>query len=96
MIRAWNTAKIPHLVVTDFDSLTTSTDRAILVGAKAAGYAVPNDPLLAKVDAALDKGEAEFSTAAVEASTTFKTSGLNVFVFTSDLITTVKNFQVQK
>ena len=30
MIRAWNAAKIPHLVVTDFDSLTTSTDRAVV------------------------------------------------------------------
>lgn len=85
MIRAWGSAKIPHLVVTDFDSLTTSTDRAILVGAKAAGYAVAVDPLYAKVDSALDKGEPEFSAAAIEAGAAFRTSGLNVFVFTSDL-----------
>ena len=32
MIRAWSAAKIPHLVVTDFDSLTKSTERAVLVG----------------------------------------------------------------
>jgi putative ATP-dependent endonuclease of OLD family len=85
MIRAWNTAKIPHLVVTDFDSLTASTDRAIVTGAKAAGYTFATDPLYAKVDAVLDKGEAEFLTVAVEAREAFKASGLNLFVFTSDL-----------
>lgn len=85
MIRAWNTAAIPHIVVTDFDSLTAETDRAILAGAKAAGYVFPSGPLVAKVDAALDKTETEFTAAAIEATATFKTSSLNVFVFTSDL-----------
>lgn len=67
MIRAWNTAKIPHLVVTDFDSLTKLTDRTVLVGAKAAGYALTGEAAFhAKVDAALDKGEAEFSAGAVD------------------------------
>ena len=86
MIRAWGSAKIPHLVVTDFDSLTKSCERAILVGAKAAGYAVSGEPAFhLKVDGALDKGEAEFSAVAEEATTLLKTSGLNIFVFTSDL-----------
>lgn len=86
MIRAWSSAKIPHLIVTDFDSLTKSTDRAILTGAKDAGYTVVGEAaLLAKVDAALDKGEAEFSDAASHATALFSTAGLNVFVFTSDL-----------
>jgi putative ATP-dependent endonuclease of OLD family len=85
MIRSWNTAKIPHLVVTDFDSLTASTDRAVFVGAKAAGYTFAADPLYSKVDAVLDKGEAEFSVVAAEIGEAFKASGLNVFIFTSDL-----------
>jgi len=86
MIRAWRAANIPHLVVTDFDSLTTSTDRAVIVGAEAAGYSLSGKAALhTKVDAALDKDEADFNAAAVEAKTQFATAGLNVFVFTSDL-----------
>src|SRR5439155_1104275 len=70
MIRAWATAKIPHLVVTDFDSLTKVTERAILAGAKAAGYALTGETAFhAKVDLVLDKGEAEFSTIASDATT---------------------------
>ena len=95
MIRAWNAAKIPHLVVTDFDSLTKATDRAILVGAKAAGYLLTGEAgLHTKIDAALDKGEAEFGAAAEEATALFESAGLKVFVFTSDLensLITAKN-----
>ncbi len=86
MIRSWREAKIPHLIVTDFDSLTTSTDRAVIVGAEAAGYVLPGKAALhAKIDAALDKDEKEFNAAALEAKTQFSAAGLNVFVFTSDL-----------
>ena len=86
MIRAWRLANIPHLIVTDFDSLTTSTDRAVIVGAEAAGYVLPGKAALhAKIDAVLDKDEADFNAAALEAKTQFAASGLNVFVFTSDL-----------
>ncbi len=70
MLRAWKEAGIPHLVVTDFDSLTTSTDRAVIVGAEAAGYILPAKATLqAKIDAALDKDEAAFKDAAKEATT---------------------------
>ena len=86
MIRAWSAAEIPHLVVTDFDSLTKSTDRAVLVGAKAAGYSLTGETAFhAKIDAALDKGEAEYGAIASEATTQLTSAGLNVFVFTSDL-----------
>jgi putative ATP-dependent endonuclease of the OLD family len=86
MVRAWATAKIQHLVVTDFDSLTKSTERAILVGAKAAGYSITQElSFHAKVDAVLDKSEKDFSAIATEASSFFTSAGLNVFVFTSDL-----------
>ena len=86
MIRAWRAANIPHLIVTDFDSLTTSTARAVIVGAEAAGYSLPGKAALhAKIDAALDKDEAEFNAAALETNTQFSAAGLNVFVFTSDL-----------
>jgi len=86
MIRAWSAASIPHLVVTDFDSLTKSTERAVLTGAKAAGYSLTGELAFhAKVDAALDKTEAEFSDAAADATTLFNSAGLNVFVFSSDL-----------
>jgi len=86
MIRAWGEGKMPHLVVTDFDSLTTSTGRAIQTGAKAAGVSLVGEATLnAKVDAALDHGEAEFSAAAKAASETFGAAGLPVFVFSSDL-----------
>jgi putative ATP-dependent endonuclease of OLD family len=86
MIRAWGAAKIPHLVVTDFDSLTKSTERAVLVGAKAAGYVLSGEAAFhAKVDAALDRGESEFSASATAATALFNSAGLNVFVFTSDL-----------
>lgn len=86
MIRAWATARIPHLVVTDFDSLTKSTERAIIRGAKDAGYKLTGEqPLCAKVDAALDKGESDYEAVAKDATAIFATAGLNVFVFTSDL-----------
>lgn len=86
MIRSWNTAKIPHLVVTDFDSLTKSRGRAVLLGAKDAGYSITGEAAYyARIDAVLDKDEAEFSAVASEATTQFASSGLNLFVFTSDL-----------
>lgn len=86
MIRAWSSAKIPHLIVTDFDSLTKSTDRAVLKGAKDAGYSIVGESgFLTKVDAVLDKGEPEFSDAATIATAFFSAAGLNVFVFSSDL-----------
>ncbi|HTV40479.1 MAG TPA: AAA family ATPase [Candidatus Sulfotelmatobacter sp.] len=86
MICAWKTANIPHLVVTDFDSLTTDTDRAIIQGAHDAGYShASRASLQSTADAALDKGESEFCTAALAAEKYFKNAGLNVFIFTSDL-----------
>ena len=86
MIRAWKDAKIPHLIVTDFDSLTTSTDRAVIVGAESAGYTLQGKSALnAKIDAALDKDEKDFNSAALEANNQFSAAGLNLFVFTSDL-----------
>jgi putative ATP-dependent endonuclease of OLD family len=86
MIRAWNSARIPHLVVTDFDSLTTTSDRAVIVGAKAAGYTLTGEPAFrAKIDAALHRDEADFSAAAIDATAQFSDADLNVFVFTSDL-----------
>ena len=86
MIRAWSTANIPHLVVTDFDSLIADSDRPILRGAKDAGYTHPSEAALkTTIDAALDKTEAEFMAAASASEKHFKDAGLNVFVFTSDL-----------
>lgn len=86
MIRAWKEAKIPHLILTDFDSLVTTTGRAVLTGAKAAGYAIPGEAaLLAKIDWCLDKGETEFTAAAIESTKQLAAAGLNVFVFSSDL-----------
>jgi hypothetical protein len=86
MIRAWGAAKIPHLVVTDFDSLTKSTERAILVGTKDAGYSLKGEAAFnAKVDNALDKDEKQFSDVAIEATNLFASVGLNMFVFTSDI-----------
>ncbi len=86
MIRAWSSANIPHLVVTDFDSLTSPSQRPVIAGAKAAGYVLSGEPSLhTKIDSALDKGEAEFKAAALEATAQLKAAGLNVFVFTSDL-----------
>jgi predicted ATP-dependent endonuclease of OLD family len=87
MIKAWGAAKIPHLVVTDFDSLMKSTERAILVGAKDAGYKLTNEQSFhAKVDDVLDKSdEKAFSVIASDARGLFSPAGLNVFVFTSDL-----------
>ena len=86
MIRAWRDAEIPHLVVTDFDSLTTSTQRAVLVGAKAAGYPIVGEAALhVVIDAALDKDELQFREAANEAEKKLRAAGLNTFVFTSDL-----------
>jgi hypothetical protein len=86
MIRAWNTANIPHLVVTDFDSLIAEADRPILRGAKDAGYShASQQAVMETIDAALDKTEAEFINAAAASEKYFKDAGLNVFVFTSDL-----------
>jgi hypothetical protein len=95
MIKAWASAKIPHLVVTDFDSLTKETDRAILVGAKAASYPLNGELAFhAKVDAVIDKDEAAYSGVAKDSSIFFNSAGVNVFVFTSDLeyaLVTAKN-----
>lgn len=86
MIRAWSSAKIPHLIVTDFDSLTKSTDRAVMIGAKNAGYTLVGEAaFVSKVDAAVDKDEPEFADAAASATALFSSAGLNVFVFSSDL-----------
>lgn len=86
MIRAWSAANIPHLVVTDFDSLTKSAERAVLFGAKAAGYSLTGEAAFyEQVDAVLDKDEAAFSEVAKDAATLFNSAGLKVFVFTSDL-----------
>ncbi|MDQ6632228.1 MAG: AAA family ATPase, partial [Verrucomicrobiota bacterium] len=86
MIRAWNTANIPHLVITDFDSLIAEADRPILRGAKDAGYSHPSGTdVMATIDAALDKPEAEFMVAAAASEKYFRDAGLKVFVFTSDL-----------
>jgi predicted ATP-dependent endonuclease of OLD family len=86
MIRAWNTANIPHMVVTDFDSLIANADRPILRGAKDAGYSHTSlSTVTATIDTALDKTEAEFTAAATASEKYFKDAGLNVFVFTSDL-----------
>ena len=61
-------------------------DVAQSVGAKAAGYLLTSETTFhAKVDTVLDKGEAEFSEVAVDATALFDSAGLNVFVFTSDL-----------
>lgn len=86
MIRAWGNAKIPHLIVTDFDSLTKSTERAVLTGVKDAGYTLTGEAgLLNKIDSALDREEEAFADAALSATTLFNSAGMNVFVFTSDL-----------
>jgi hypothetical protein len=86
MIKAWKTARIRHLVVTDFDSLTAETDRAILQGTKNAGYTHSSETALqATVDDALDKSDSDFAEAALAAETYFRNAGIDVFVFTSDL-----------
>lgn len=96
MLRAWSTAKIPHLVVTDFDSLTKESERALLTGAKAAGFSLKAEQTFhSKVDFAVDKGEKEFSKVASDATSYFSEADLNVFVFTSDLefaLVTSSNF----
>lgn len=86
MIRALSTARIPHLILTDFDSLTVETDRAIITGAKAAGHSLQDERAFhAKIDDSLDKGESEHVVIAEEARAGFAAVGLNVFVFSSDL-----------
>ena len=86
MIRAWNTAGIRPLVVTDFDSLTAGAERAIIRGTKDAGYILPKEAQFLKdVDDAIDKDEEAYSRVASQATTFFKAAGVDVFVFTSDL-----------
>jgi len=86
MIRAWSSASIPYLIVTDFDSLIAENNRPIFRGAKDAGYAVSTPTAVTRtIDGALDKTETEFAAAAIATENYFKDAGLNVFVFTSDL-----------
>ncbi len=87
MMRAWHNARIPHLIVTDFDSLTKSTDRAVIQGAKDAGYSMELEEAFKQtVDKALEVGNAAaFEGAAIDATKKFAATGLNVFVFSSDL-----------
>jgi len=86
MIRAWNTAGIRPLVVTDFDSLTTSGERAVIRGIKEAGYTLTRENnFLKEVDDAIDKDEEAYTKVAETATTFFKSAGIDVFVFTSDL-----------
>ena len=86
MIRAWNTAGLKPLVVTDFDSLTSGGERAIVRGVKDAGYQVTRESqFLKEIDDAVDKDEEAYSRIAIQATSFFKTAGIDVFVFTSDL-----------
>jgi putative ATP-dependent endonuclease of OLD family len=43
MIKAWRPTNIPHLVVTDFDSLTAPNQRPIIRGIRDAGYNLPRE-----------------------------------------------------
>jgi putative ATP-dependent endonuclease of OLD family len=86
MLKAWSTAKLLPLIVTDFDSLTASGERAVIRGLKDAGYSFTKEAaFLKEVDDAIDKNEDAYSKVAAQAAGFFKSAGLEVFVFTSDL-----------
>ncbi len=86
MINCWKELKIPHLVVTDFDSLTAGSDRAMNTGAKAAGYLLNAEQLLNQnVDDAIQKDEGEYRKIAIQAANFYARSGLEVFIWTCDL-----------
>jgi len=86
MIRAWSSAGIRPLIVTDFDSLTSGGERAIVRGIREAGYALTKESqFLKEVDDAVDKDEAAYVSVATNATDFFKSAGIDVFVFTSDL-----------
>jgi putative ATP-dependent endonuclease of the OLD family len=86
MIRAWSTAGIRPLVVTDFDSLTVNGERAIFKGVKDAGFSLTKETqFLKEIDDAIDKDEDLYASIADKARAFFEHAGIDVFVFTSDL-----------
>jgi hypothetical protein len=85
MLLSIKDAGIPFMVVTDFDSLTKETDRAILTGLKAAGFTLAEKTLIKEIDESILKGESEFRATAKNVSRTALKAGVNLFVFPSDL-----------
>lgn len=86
MIKSWKGAAIPHLVVTDFDSLLKEHDRAIISGLRAAGCTLDVNSLCQEIDKVIDKSqESEYEKVARGCEKIFKDHGFNVFIFTSDL-----------
>jgi len=88
MIRSWENLTIPHLIVTDFDSLTKDSERAIIRGLRGVNLRLPakeEETLLRDIDSVVDKSDKDFETIAKTISEKFKRIGVNLFIFTSDL-----------
>ncbi len=86
MMKAWQAASIPFLIVTDFDSLIAADQRPMFKGAADAGFThQTRQSVYNAIDLAQDKSEEEFERAAIMAEDYFRSAKLNVFVFRSDL-----------
>lgn len=86
MLEAWNGFSFPYLIVTDFDSLTKSSERAIFRGMKDAGHKLTNETeLYSLVDKNIEKSESEYEIVKKTFIDSAKQVGVNIFVFNSDL-----------
>ena len=85
MLRSLEGARIPYLVVTDFDSLTSACDRALLRSATDSGCKPAFTALHQDIDEAAVAGEARMATVAAAAESALSNAGFSAFVFTADL-----------
>ncbi|AYV57694.1 ATP-dependent endonuclease [Leptospira kmetyi] len=87
LMRAYEGLSIPFLIVTDFDSLTSEADRPIFKGIESAGFNIPNKKkLIDQIDNAVKSGkEEEHRKIALSIKKAIKETGINVFIFPSDV-----------
>jgi predicted ATPase len=100
MIRSFEIIKIPCLVVTDFDSLTSNGERAIFTPVKAVASKSLNQTLICQeVDAIVNNvnaSENDFRNFAERVQEKFENVGVNTFVFSSDLEYSIVSDQNKK
>ncbi|PKA09996.1 ATP-dependent nuclease [Leptospira harrisiae] len=88
LMKTLDEAKIPWGVVTDFDSFLSSSERAAFKGFENADIKISSneiDRLTKKIDSIINKSESEYIEATKEISKAYKSIGVNLFVFPSDL-----------
>ncbi|TGN18859.1 ATP-dependent nuclease [Leptospira idonii] len=87
LITSYKGLKIPFLILTDFDSVTSDNDRALFTGIKKSKLDIKNEKkLIEAIDKAIQSTkESEHRSAATLATKTLRESNINAFILPSDL-----------